>query len=518
VGFFGALYRIILSIVRSPEQAADAPSAGQEDLKFDAVYTGKVKKLDQHFVWLDGPGGLTIRVHISEVSNKFVRNLAEVLQVGENVEFMPVAFYPERREYEGSLDLARETRARRSLAHLYAGAIVDLTVVEVHSGEVHVCYQELPGRIPKWELGPQAIDDCRRHVEVGTTLLASITSIEAPEGWREDKRRRCAQFYASVRKLKPDDGPTVKVAFRGTPFSIVARPRVPQEFDPVVGFVFEAWAEGTADSDLVSETGLPLAALASIRALLRRLDLMDQNDQLTHKGLILNDRIRRVRTLKDMDVEGVLVHGVRDGEQLSSHASIVRDRPENVAPPSSTRRGWDDFRLLHGERLSLLPWGEILSVEKVMEFRAALNNSDIYVKVVRGMKSEVLLVREVPYAAVLDYLWNCFETVQRVAPSHSGTFHRGLLSLSLVECTVVAPANPGCASNTRDEMSPIYWEIATNTWWRAGSNKPHIEQGASAPVPAVPPRASENLLLERDTEIRAQRWVVARASSQGIKA
>ena len=64
-------------------------------LEIGKIYTGKVKGITQYGAFVDIDGGGNGMVHISEVSNQFIQQLSDVLQVGQVVKVKVMSVSPE---------------------------------------------------------------------------------------------------------------------------------------------------------------------------------------------------------------------------------------------------------------------------------------------------------------------------------------------------------------------------------------------------------------------------------------
>lgn len=156
---------------------------GVRAIKVEDVVSGRVVRLQPFGAFVEILPGVDGLIHISELSDRRVRQPSEVVQVGETVQVKVLAIDVPARRISLSLRAALDQGPAVELA---VGATVDVVVDRVEPfgllATIKGAGRTGRGLIPVEETGAQRQTNLRRAFAVGTELKAVITSIDAATG------------------------------------------------------------------------------------------------------------------------------------------------------------------------------------------------------------------------------------------------------------------------------------------------------------------------------------------------
>jgi len=159
------------------------------DLKPGDVRTGKVVSITNYGAFVD-IGGLTGLVHLSELSWKRVRNAAEVVSVGDEVEAKVIGVDTRRRR----VGLSIRQLTKDPLAQFEVGAVLTGMVTRVADFGAFVRLGEIEGLVHVSEMAEHRVSAPEDVVVPGEEVYVEVMSIDDKRRRIELSMRRAAEF------------------------------------------------------------------------------------------------------------------------------------------------------------------------------------------------------------------------------------------------------------------------------------------------------------------------------------
>ncbi|MFB8831239.1 hypothetical protein ACE0DR_22485 [Azotobacter sp. CWF10] len=197
--------------------------------------------------------------------------------------------------------------------------------------------------VPLGEISWSWIDHPSEALSFNQQHLVQISNILLDDQWLTEKRARRARISASIKACQAQPAETrVTLYFKAVEFQVRTFARVPRRCDAVALFVLEALGQNLGVADIAGLTGLPVASVQQLVALLAGEGLVS-GQVISTSGQRLLAGLETSKALNESSVGGLFASAAPAEQQIHPLDCVTDSYPLHFPIPVASPRQLSRF-------------------------------------------------------------------------------------------------------------------------------------------------------------------------------